>query len=288
MKRSGFLLGTISGLTVAAKADSFFAGALAQPLLPGLPGGVDERVLVIVNLQGGNDGLNTIVPHGMQPYYRYRPTLGIPANDVLQINDKVGFNPEMRSLKGMYDAGNVAIVQGAGYPQPDHSHFRSTEIWQTAAPDRFESTGWIGRFLDSADLPSANLFNAVAVAPVLPEVMISRKTDVPAIAALQGYGLASDRRADTRTAFAEMRPPWDPSAIRQAGRIRRRRSDAAFRWPPKSSGAVSARASFTYSTARSTRMPGRSRRKTACCANSPTASKPFTMIWPRTATTSGR
>jgi uncharacterized protein (DUF1501 family) len=204
MKRSGFLLGTISGLTVAAKADSFFAGALAQPLLPGLPGGVDERVLVIVNLQGGNDGLNTIVPHGMQPYYRYRPTLGIPANDVLQINDKVGFNPEMRSLKGMYDAGNVAIVQGAGYPQPDHSHFRSTEIWQTAAPDRFESTGWIGRFLDSADLPSANLFNAVAVAPVLPEVMISRKTDVPAIAALQGYGLASDRRADTRTAFASL------------------------------------------------------------------------------------
>ncbi len=204
MKRSGFLLGAISGLSVAANADSFFGRALAQPLLPGLPGGVDERVLVIVNLQGGNDGLNTIVPHGMQPYYRYRPTLGIAQNDVLQIDDKVGFNPEMRSLKAMYDAGNVAIVQGAGYPQPDHSHFRSTEIWQTAAPDRYESTGWIGRFLDAAELPGSNLFNAVAVAPVLPEVMISRKTDVPAIAGLQGYGLTSDRRTDTRAAFASM------------------------------------------------------------------------------------
>jgi uncharacterized protein (DUF1501 family) len=204
MKRGRFLIGALSGLTVAANADSFFAKALAQPVLPGLPSGVDERVLVIVNLQGGNDGLNTIVPHGMQEYYRYRPTLGIAQSDVLQINDKVGFNPEMRSLKSMYDAGNVAIVQGAGYPQPDHSHFRSTEIWQTAAPERFESTGWIGRFLDESGLPSENLFNAVAVAPVLPEVMISRKTDVPAIAALQGYGLTSDKRADTRTAFASL------------------------------------------------------------------------------------
>ena len=71
----------------------------------------------------------------------------------MQINDKVGFNPEMRSLKEMYDNGNVAIVQGVGYPQPDHSHFRSTEIWQTAAPDRYESTGWLGRYLDAAELP---------------------------------------------------------------------------------------------------------------------------------------
>jgi len=204
MKRSGFLLGAISGLSVAARSDSFFASALAQPILPGLPGGVDDRVLVIVNLQGGNDGLNTIVPHGLQQYYRYRPTLGVAPGDVLQINEKVGFNPEMRSLKSLYDAGKVAIVQGAGYPQPDHSHFRSTEIWQTAAPERYESTGWIGRYLDSANLPDTNLFNAVAVSPVLPEVMVARKTDVPAIAALQGYGLTSDRRSDTRTAFASM------------------------------------------------------------------------------------
>src|SRR5580698_2988472 len=133
MQRRGFLLGAISGLTVFANADHILAQALAQQPLPGLPGN-DDRVLVLVNLQGGNDGLNTVVPYGMPQYYQYRPTLAIPKNDVLQINAQVGLNPQLRSLKGMYDKGEVAIVQGAGYPQPDHSHFRSTQIWQTASP----------------------------------------------------------------------------------------------------------------------------------------------------------
>jgi uncharacterized protein (DUF1501 family) len=165
---------------------------------------VDDRVLIVINLQGGNDGLNTIVPHGMPSYYRYRPTLGIAPGDVLQIDRNVGFNPEMKSLKSLYDAGNVAIVQGAGYPAPDHSHFRSTEIWQTAEPEHYETTGWVGRYLDGAGLPESNLFNAVALAPVLPEVMIGRKVDVPAIAALAGFGLSSDRNASERGTFASM------------------------------------------------------------------------------------
>ena len=204
MKRNRFLLGAVSGLTVAANADSFFAKALAAPSLPGLPGNGDDRVLVVVNMQGGNDGLNTVVPYGMQQYYRYRPSLGVTPHDVLSLNAQVGLNPEMKSLKAMYDAGSVAIVQGAGYPKPDHSHFRSTEIWQTAEPDTYGSTGWLGRYLDSANLPSANLFNAVAIAQVLPEALLARKVDVPAIPALQGYGLASDKAAGQRTAFSSI------------------------------------------------------------------------------------
>src|ERR1700682_5866908 len=183
MKRNRFLLGAVSGLTIAASADSLFAKATAAPALPGLPGGSDDRILVLVNMQGGNDGLNTVVPYGMQQYYRFRPSLGVTSKDVLSIDAQVGLNPEMKSLKAMYDAGNVAIVQGAGYPKPDHSHFRSTEIWQTAEPDRIESTGWLGRYLDSANLPASNLFNAVAIAQVLPEALIARKVDVPAIGA---------------------------------------------------------------------------------------------------------
>lgn len=161
-------------------------------MLPQQTGDAADRVLVVINLQGGNDGLNMVVPHGMPQYYRYRPSLGIAPRDVLQIDRVVGLNPQMTSLKSMFDAGNVAIVQGAGYPKPDHSHFRSTEIWQTAAPERYESTGWVGRYLDAADVPKENLFNAVALAPVLPELMLSRRVDVPAIAGLRGYGLTSD------------------------------------------------------------------------------------------------
>jgi uncharacterized protein (DUF1501 family) len=204
MKRGRFLAGALGGLAVAAKVDSLFGKALAAPALPGLPGSAEERVLVVINLQGGNDGLNTIVPHGMPAYYRYRPTLGVAPSDVLPINQDVGFNPALRSLKTMYDRGMVAIVQGVGYPNPDHSHFRSTEIWQTAAPDRYERTGWLGRYLDDADLPKNNLFNAVALSQVLPEALVAQHVDVPAIAAVRAYGLTSDRRRDERDAFQSL------------------------------------------------------------------------------------
>jgi uncharacterized protein (DUF1501 family) len=202
MQRRRFLIGSLAGLSVAANAQNLFGAALAQAPLPGLPGGADDRVLVVINMQGGNDGLNTVVPHGMPEYYKYRPTLGIAPGDVLQIDRNVGFNPVMKSFKSMYDAGNVAVVQGAGYPSPDHSHFRSTEIWQTAEPEHYETTGWVGRYLDNAELPENNLFNAVALAPVLPELMIARRVDVPAVAALAGFGLSSDRNASQRGAFA--------------------------------------------------------------------------------------
>jgi uncharacterized protein (DUF1501 family) len=204
MKRGRFLAGALGGLTIAAKVDSLFGMALAAPALPGLPGSAGERVLVVINMQGGNDGLNTVVPHGMAQYYRYRPTLGIARDDVLRIDQQVGFNPVMRSLKAMYDKGMVAVVQGVGYPNPDHSHFRSTEIWQTAAPGRYERTGWLGRYLDGADLPKSNLFNAVALAQVLPEALVAQRVDVPAIAQLQSYGLTSDRRSDARSAFRSL------------------------------------------------------------------------------------
>jgi uncharacterized protein (DUF1501 family) len=190
MKRNGFLLGALSGLAVVGTNDGLFARAMAQAPL----GGNDDRVLVIVNFQGGNDGLNTVVPFASPAYYSARPTLGVPANDVLRLDANVGLNPVLKPLKTMYDAGNVAVVQGVGYPNPDLSHFRSTEIWQTSAPGSYVSTGWLGRYLDTAGLPPDNLFNAVALADVLPELLVAERIDVPAIAQLNGYGLLSDRR----------------------------------------------------------------------------------------------
>ncbi len=203
MKRGRFVLGALSGLTVVANMDHVLGRALADAPLPGLPGG-DERMLLLINLQGGNDGLNCIVPHSNPLYYQMRPTLAVPQHDVLAIDNDFGFNPQMKALKAMYDKGNVAVVQSVGYPDPDHSHFRSTEIWQTAAPDRYEHTGWLGRYLDDANLPKSNLFNGVAVAQVLPEVLVSNKVDVPSIASLNGYGLLSDRNAVSKRTYTEL------------------------------------------------------------------------------------
>ena len=203
MRRSNFLAGALSGIVVVANSEHVFARALAQTPLPGLPG-TANRCLVLINLQGGNDGLNCVVPHGDAQYYQVRPTIGIARGDVLSINERIGLNPNMRSFKSMYDKGNVAVVQSVGYPDPDHSHFRSTEIWQTAAPTKYEHTGWLGRYLDEANLPKDNLFNGVAISQVLPEVMVANTTDVPAIAQINGYGLISDRNSSASMAYSKL------------------------------------------------------------------------------------
>ena len=202
MKRSSFILGAASGLTLIAKSGTFFSQALAADVVNGAAPDVNDRVLVLVNMQGGNDGLNTIVPYASREYYDYRPKLSIPATSVLTINDSIGFNPALAALKPMYDRGALALVQGVGYPDPNHSHFRSTEIWQTAQPERFERTGWLGRYLDTTRTAPQSLFCAAALADVLPEVLIADHVDVPAIASLRGYGLRSDRNRDQRSALS--------------------------------------------------------------------------------------
>src|SRR5258706_11101303 len=112
--------------------------------------GLDSRILVVLQMAGGNDGLNTIVPWNDDHYHRARPRLGLSGNRVLKINDDLGLHPNLGGLKSLYDSGCLAIVHGVGYPNPNRSHFRSTEIWQTAAgAEKAESTGWLGRYFDN-------------------------------------------------------------------------------------------------------------------------------------------
>ncbi|WP_138989572.1 DUF1501 domain-containing protein [Larkinella sp. C7] len=108
------------------------------------------KTLVIVQLSGGNDGLNTVVPFRNDIYYRERPTIAIAPEKVLKLNDEIGFNPALEALKGLYDDGLVTVVNNVGYPNPDRSHFRSMDIWQTASDsDKYLTTGWLGRYLDA-------------------------------------------------------------------------------------------------------------------------------------------
>lgn len=109
------------------------------------------KILVVVQLSGGNDGLNTIVPYQNDIYYKSRPSLGIQKNEVLKITEELGFNPAMSAMRELYDEGLLSIVNNVGYPNPDRSHFRSMDIWHTAAgSDQYLETGWIGRYLDSS------------------------------------------------------------------------------------------------------------------------------------------
>lgn len=126
--------------------------------------GTDDRILVVVQLSGGNDGLNTVVPFRHDVYRRNRPTLAVPAADALKIDAELGFHPSLRGFADLLEAGRLAIVQGVGYPQPNRSHFESMDIWHTCRrKDEPRPDGWLGRYLDrpetraSSDIPALHL-----------------------------------------------------------------------------------------------------------------------------------
>ncbi len=122
------------------------------------------KILVVVQLSGGNDGLNTIVPYRNDIYYQKRQVIGIKDNEVLKVSDELGFNPALQSLQGLYDQGLMSIVNSVGYPNPDRSHFRSMDIWHTASnSDEYLSTGWLGRYLDSNCTGCATPYHALEV-----------------------------------------------------------------------------------------------------------------------------
>lgn len=108
-----------------------------------------DRILVVVEQTGGNDGLNTVVPYRSDAYYRARPTIAIPRAQVLALDDDIGLHPSLVGLRKVWDAGQLAIVQGCGYPNPERSHFKSMEYWHTATPHVPEPDGWVGRFADA-------------------------------------------------------------------------------------------------------------------------------------------
>ena len=194
--RRQFIVQGVGAFGGALALDSIFARAARAAAHVTTPGSGATRSLVVINLQGGNDGLNTIVPYGDPAYYAARPSIAVPKTDVLAIDSSIGMHPKLASLKALYDSERVAVLQGVHYPNYVLSHFRGTEIWQTAAPDAYETTGWAGRYLDAASLPADNLFKGVAIGPLLPKMLVAQKTDVPAIANLRGfrfYGRADEQ-----------------------------------------------------------------------------------------------
>lgn len=155
------LLAGMAGLGAMSMVPPAFAqaarGAAEQAAANG-------KVLVILELSGGNDGLNTVVPYGDDAYYQHRPNIGIPKNELRLIDDHFGFNPGMAGFERLYKDGKMAIVHGCGYEDPSYSHFTSMAYWHTAAPNSGNEYGWVGRLADSIapDAPANFLVNIAA------------------------------------------------------------------------------------------------------------------------------
>ena len=148
-----------------------------------------DPVLVVLQLSGGNDGLNTIIPYTNPLYNDNRPAVRVPDDQVLQINDEIGFNPAMAPMKRLYDDGKLAIIQGIGYPTPSRSHFRSMDIWHTCEPEKVGDEGWLGRMIAELDPTKENVLTGVNFGRGLPRAMVAPGVPVAAVGNLESYGV---------------------------------------------------------------------------------------------------
>ena len=207
LKASG-VAGASALLAGAAKVswDEVMGRAAATPLAAG------TRILVLVTMYGGNDGLNTVVPYADPAYHDARPELAYRPEEVLHLDDQLGLNPGLKGLSQLWQDKKLAVVRGVGYPKPDHSHFRSMDIWQTASPERPVSTGWIGRWLDVAgDDPLL----ALNIGDVLPPLAVGAS----ATAAALSLATAPQGRAGRDAVIAQLAksdPGDSPAAAKVA------------------------------------------------------------------------
>ena len=171
-----------------------------------------DRVIVVLSLSGGNDFLNTLIPYNNPQHQDYRPTLGIPEDQVLPLNGEVGYHPSMTEMKEFYEQGKVAIIQGVGYPNPSRSHFRSMDIWHTCEPDKIGSEGWLGRAIRELDPQTENVLTGVNLGRGLPRALVAPGVPVASVGNVETYGVLTgvdgeDQRSKALEVFARMYAP---------------------------------------------------------------------------------
>jgi uncharacterized protein (DUF1501 family) len=196
--RRDFLRFSLAGSSMVALTGIIpnFVGRTAAQTPTAQQPGARDTIVVVVQLTGGNDGLNTVIPFNNAEYIRLRPTLRI--RDTLRVNDSIGLHPSMAGLHGLLQDNALCIVQGVGYPNPDQSHFRSMDIWQAASTEQTLTEGWIGKAL--RHIPAAASFHLAGANEPAPLALTGAPTRVPSITTLDDFQLrlqaasAADRR----------------------------------------------------------------------------------------------
>jgi len=171
-----------------------------------------DPVLVVLQLSGAYDALNTIIPYNDPHYKDYRTVLKVEPEEVLAIDDNVGFHPSMAPVKGLYDQGKVAVIQGIGYPNPIRSHFRSMDIWHTAAPEKMGMDGWLGRSIGEMDPNKENVLTGVNFGRGLPRALATSGVSVASVGGLDQLGVLTgienqDQRTEALDIFSRMYSP---------------------------------------------------------------------------------
>ncbi len=171
-----------------------------------------DPVVVVLQMSGAYDALNTIIPYNDPLYMDYRPVLKVEPEQVLPINGQVGFHPSMQAMKDLYDEGKVAVIQGIGYPNPNRSHFRSMDIWHTAEPEKMVTDGWLGRAIRDIDPHKENVLTAVNFGRGLPRALAAPGVSVASVGNLDSYGVLTgideeEARTEALDIFSRMYSP---------------------------------------------------------------------------------
>jgi uncharacterized protein (DUF1501 family) len=223
--RREFLRSTLLGAGTAATMPGFVAGTIAalqrEAAAQTAPTtGTDGRILVVLQLAGGNDGLNTVVPYSNDAYHRARSSIGLPTTSLLKLDDTTALAPSLEGLRRLYDDGQLAVVQGVGYPNPNRSHFRSTEIWQCATDaDKVSRSGWLGRYFDNACAGAPNPTVGVSLSDQAPQSFRAARHPGIAMSSPELYRWVHGKDAALEEAFAALNTPDEGEAMMAGGSI---------------------------------------------------------------------
>lgn len=172
------ITGVAAGWTLPTFLHSTALGMEQQTSAAGVQAttGRDNPITVVLQLGGGNDGLNTVIPFSNDVYYRNRPGIGLKGNQVLKLNDELGLHPNLKGIKALYDNGDVALINGVGYPNPNRSHFRSMEIWHTASDSNInEHYGWLGRYFDNTCEGAPDPATGISITAAPPQAFLGTR-----------------------------------------------------------------------------------------------------------------
>jgi uncharacterized protein (DUF1501 family) len=165
-----------------------------QPATAGTPTFNGPPLLIVVQLSGGDDGLNAVVPYGNGLYYQLRPQLAISADQVIQLDGQTGLHPNLQGFKALWDQRKLAIIQGVGYPDPNRSHFRSMDIWHTGSLDASADAGWLGSLMSQAQRADQGPFQCVAIGNSVPRALQHEHASVSSIQDIATFNFQTDRR----------------------------------------------------------------------------------------------
>ena len=200
LKQSGWMLGTCLATPSLLQSILAATGDATGPLA--------DRVLVLIQLAGGNDSLNTVIPYAEPLYGQLRRRIGIPRAEIIELDAGTGLHPALSPLKSWFDGGNATVLHSVGYPNPNRSHFIATDIWQTGSPEEPQGTGWIGRANDASPTDRERPFKAIGMGNRVAGALKSSREPVPSLNNLDDFRFfprEDDRqRQDDLRAFAAL------------------------------------------------------------------------------------